>query len=371
MNLKWFGLSIILIASTVSAFEWDSSNNPFRLDEKFKTKFSSLPLEGSILDTQFAWPANHWANYLGGIAHRWSSSNPQNFSYKPYQLSDLKKLEAHEIEQLSPAEKFDIFNGNYHYPTVYRVWGQTSPYEVEWNGICHGVAPATLNHEEPQTVTLKNSDGIEVTFYSSDVAALMSYYYAKYAESSAILIGKRCNAFEREGQTWYGQRCDDLNAGAFHIILTNKLGLSKKSFIADIDRFNEVWNHVAVDYKIDIYSELPPNENSAYGTFKRYYVEATVKYAGAISPKFDAVLGTENAEYVSQTYVYYIEVDKNDNIIGGEWESNLRPDFVWVQDQAEFHGTWSVLMKKIYKTKSDITPIVPINENLDIEPDAD
>lgn len=342
-------LSLIFVSSFAFSASWNHANSPFNIGSPLKIQFEELPLEGRLKDHRLGWPGNHWANYVGGIAHRWSAANPQNFTYKLLSLSDLKKLEPHEIRELSPAEKFDIFNGNYKYPTVKKVLSRVSPYESEWHGICHGYAPAALNHPEPASVTLVNPDGIPVHFYSSDVAALMSFYYAKVISTPVSLVGSRCNySADARIRKRYESTCDDINPGSFHLILANKLGVDGVGFIADIDRYAEVWNHIAVDYQTYYRGESAPVVTSAPGTFKRMQVETIVTYAAAIAPKFEPVLNTEAAEYAQNTYEYYLDLDESGQVIGGDWISDARPDFVWTQKKASFTKDWA-LLNEVYR----------------------
>lgn len=351
MNLIFFS---VLIISTAFSASWDAANNPMKMDPDFQTRILDLPENGLLKDQRLGWPGSHWASYIGGIAHRWSAANPQNFTYKLLSLSDLKKLEAHEIDELSPAEKFDIYNGNYKYPTVKNVLSRVAPTDNQWHGICHGYAPAALNHPEPASVTLVNPHGISVHFYSSDVAALMSFYYANVVSTPVILVGSRCNfnassRISRRSQS----SCNDLNAGSFHLILANKLGLKGVGFIADIDRYLEVWNHIAVNYQSTNRNETEPSETSAPGTIKRLHVETIVTYAAAIAPKFGPVLNTEAAEYAQNTYEYYLDLNKDGAIVGGDWISDVRPDFVWTQQKALFTKEW-VSLNQIYSPASRI-----------------
>lgn len=339
----------LLTSSVAFSAGWNPLSNPYKMQASFKSKFVDLPPDGHLKDSRLGWPGNHWANYVGGIAYRWSSMDPQNFSYKRHSLAELKNLDADEINQLSPAEKFDIFNGNYNYPTVTNVFSRVSPNESPWHGICHGYAPAAANHPEPASVTLVNRDGISIHFYSSDVAGLLSFYYANVATTPVTLVGSRCNYREYSEIPNRSQAaCEDLNAGSFHIILTNKLGLSGTTFIADIDRFFEVWNHVPVSYEATYREEFQPAETSAPGTIKRVRVVNIVTYAAAIAPKFDPVLNTTNAEYVQHSYDYYLDLDRKGNIIGGDWIESLRPDFVWIKNKALFTKEWSSL-NQIYR----------------------
>lgn len=81
-----------------------------------------------------------------------------------------------DIARLSPAEKFDFLNGPYYYPLKAEV-EKLAAYDAEsWEGICHGRAPASMNHNEPRPKILRNPDGIKIYFGSADIKAILSYY---------------------------------------------------------------------------------------------------------------------------------------------------------------------------------------------------
>src|SRR5690606_15283867 len=98
-----------------------------------------------------------------------------------------------------------------------------------------------------------------------------------------------------------------------------------------------------VNYTMSEMSEEPVSQNAAPGTFKRIRVEAIVTYAAAIAPKFQSVIGTENAEYAENTYEYLLDLNLEGKIIGGEWISDKRPDFVWIQGKSSFLKEWYAL----------------------------
>lgn len=345
-----FLVSLTFFSVKSFADAWDGHSNPKILNKDFSVKFDETLVEGKISDPRIAWPGNHWSNWLGGIAYRWSSSNPQNFTYKLNSLEALKSFEFHQIAELSPAEKFDIFRGDYNYSTTRTELARVSPRESKWHGICHGYAPAAINHPEPQTLTLTNPDGVKVKFYSSDVAALMSLYYAEYAKTSVQFVGRRCKS-SRGVRVWNKGSCETLNAGSLHVALNNTLGLRGESLILDIDPGFEVWNFVATAFSSRFLSSDEPKSTSAAGTARRILVETTVTYAADIAPKFNPVLFTEDAYYVHRLYEYYLELDDEDNIIGGEWITKNGPDFMWLQDKAEFKGKWEIL-NEIYQPVS-------------------
>lgn len=329
-------LSFNLLASYIAKYD-----NPFLIGQELELTFDKLALQSSISDQTLAWPGSHWPSYLGSISHRWSSSNPQNFSYKYNSREELQSMEMHLLDELSPAEKFDIYLGDYNYSTVRSIRSRYSPNENEWHGICHGVAVAALNHPEPKAIVVKTKDNIELEFYASDLKGLLSYFYARYSTTRSYQVGKRCYSRRRRSN------CKGLNAGSFHILISNFIGLKDKPIIVDTDQMSEVWNHVAMSYESYIVNESDPTLASARRAVKRIRIQTLVKYASAIAPKFQAVLGTEKAEYMDQNYDYYIELDKDGKIVGGEWISELKPDFVWTKDKSELTGKWKRL-REIY-----------------------
>lgn len=330
---------------------WDGWNDPFKMNADFETKFDQLPLSGSLDDAGLAWPGYYWANNRGGIAQRWRSNNPQDFKYRSPDLNQLISLSKEDINKLSPAEKLDIFMGDYSYPTVDRVWGQTRRGADAWHGICHGVSPSSLHHREPKTVTLYNNDGIEITFYAADIKALLAYYYAKVSDSKTVQVGKRCFVGARVPFLSSRSGCKDVNAGSLHIILANRLGISKKGFIADMDRYKQVWNHPAVEFTSKVLRTVNgDSRNSVRGTAKRVLVLSKVKYAATINPLDLAVIGTPQAKYDTRTYKYWLDLDSSGRILGGEWESEDRPDFLWYKEKAEFTGYWKGI-EEIYNSQ--------------------
>lgn len=328
---------------------WNGANKPSFMSTNFETNYKSLPKRGSLKSKGLGWPGHYWPNKYGGVSQRWNARYPDHFKYTSPSKYEARTMTEHEINSLSPAEKYDLYVGDYSYSTVELVRSQTNRWAKIWHGICNGVAPASLNHPEPKTVTVYNPDGIKITFYVSDVKALLAYYYAKVDNSSAHQVGKRCFFSGRNFLLNQINGCKDVNAGSFHIILANKLGISKTGFIADIDRYKEVWNHAALEYNSIELGRSARTRDSAENTFYRVLVKTTVKYAASIDPHHNQVIGTNKAKYDVRTYIYWLELDYNNNIVGGEWQSRQRPDFLWFKNKVTFKGHFSKI-NEIYQT---------------------
>jgi len=327
---------------------WNTLNNPIVMKRDYEIKFSALPLQGQLPITP--WADDYWPGKHGGLAFRWATparelDGSKDFTYSLYTLEKLKTMDRAALQVLSPAEKYDILVSNYEFPTVKAEWLRTKPTDEDWVGICHGWAPASMLYEEPQPVVMTNADGIKIPFGSSDVKALLSYYQGIKTVSPRVFLGERCDHDLAKDQT-KGQdiACRDTNAGAFHITLTNQIALLKESFLADVTRDREIWNHPVHRYVSTIVKDnLPPAAGAAVGTVSEVLVETLMTYTVEIHANYFPTGGTQLHEDNTKTYRYRLELDKDGKIIGGEWETDERPDFLWRQNKPVIEGYFAKL----------------------------
>jgi hypothetical protein len=319
---------------------WKEYSNPNIMNPSFERLFEKLPLHGANADTQKLWANDYWPTKRGSINYRWNSQSPKGFDLTSPTKAEARLMSAQEIAALAPSEKLDLLSGNYDYPITKNVDANSSRFAPEWNGICNGWAPAAINHNEPLPKTLVNPDGIAVPFGSSDIKALVSYYYAFHNDVNIHQMGRRCNYN-------FGPNCDDdLNAGAFHIVLTNKVGLEQSSFVADVERRRQVWNHAISEYTTSVVNaHLAPAEKSAPGTVKRIQVKTVMTFVLEIKKNnWQPVLGTADQVYDVRNYEYTLDLDRSGAVIGGEWISDARPDFLWEMGKVEhFSGVYARL----------------------------
>lgn len=324
---------------------WDVINEPSRFGRSYQTTYRELPKFGQL--NRIPWSDSYWATQRAGIAYRWMNPVGSPFAYAPYSQQTVKAMSQQELSKLSPAEKLDIFAGRYDYPTFKAERKRTYPGAAAWEGLCHGWAPAALEFTEPQPVTLKGAHGILVPFGSSDVKALLSWHMATRNSTPAIGLGARCNTFGTLGLNT--PPCRDTNAGAFHIVLTNQIGLLKEGFVADIARMGEVWNQPIYRFSSREISRQGPSPGAAPGTTQEIIIDTEVNYSAEIEPQWNA-LGQllERPVVGSVIYRYRIEVDAQGRIRGGVWLQDARPDFIWLQRSGEFSGSDSAI-EQIYK----------------------
>jgi hypothetical protein len=335
---------------------WMRISDPLIMSTTFNHAISDLPLSGKVADPEKYWSSDYWARYKGGINYRWNSSTPRGFNLVSPTKTQAQQMTIAQLSALAPSEKWDLFIGRYDYPIKREVAAYASPSRPTWEGICDGWAGAAMNHDEPRPITLANPDGIQIPFGSSDIKGLLSWYYAKKFSDGHSQMGSRCN-----GPSSGTDRCThDMNAGAFHIVLANKIGRDGGSFIADIDRNSEVWNHIAYNYSSSIRnSNLAPSSTSATGTVKRMRIRTVVRYVFLLARNtWEPVLGTSRQKTSSRTYEYYLDINAAGRVIGGDWISTQRPDFLWLSRKANsFTGLFSRLPELLNESVvEDVAP---------------
>ena len=339
-------LSIVgLIGMAISmnqadASRWNGHNNPGNLHRRYEMNFDELPLEGEMSHAKMPWSGIYWPNKEGGISARWNDpyhDKKKAFKYPIYSRFTLEKMSMQQLERLSPAEKYDIYRGRYDFPTVKAERKKNRKGSAEWHGICHGWSPASIHYAEPAAVVMTNPDGIRVPFGSSDVKALLSYYYGVVDYQPGPQVGLRCQGISLRGA------CKDVNAGAFHVVLTNQIGLLDESFNLDIDRTREIWNQPVTGYKTRVLSRRRNNRMRARrtGVHTVYEVRTVLTYANDDrKPSWEPVMENENDDkrFASKTLEYTVEVNGWGQVVGGNWISHTRPDFLWTRPKVEFKG---------------------------------
>lgn len=318
---------------------WDVNSNPINIftNKEFETDPSKIKITNFVKDKP--WSDSYWPTYKGGIAYRWlDDQSPFDVSLTPVQY---KKLTREQIQRLSPAEKFDLLMGRYDVPTFKAEQNRTSPDTAKWEGLCHGWAPASLLFKEPKAVTMTNPDGMKIDFASSDIKALLIFYTANVYDyednSQSLFAGNRCNSENGSG-------CMNTNAGAFHLIITNMIN-KKIPMVADIDRGVQVWNQPIAGYEILSQTPVAVGRTAAPGTVRSFLVRLKMHYGQEANQSWNG--GNNITKQV--VYEYTIEIDKNNKIIGGEWISAEKPDFIWTTNEPAFSDPYFGNIKSIYE----------------------
>lgn len=357
--LPWFAVLALSAcrpdeASNSLKEAWDQGNHPSRFASSYEFRLQQLPSEGQAEGPR--WSGDYWPTDKGGIAQRWNVGGGRS-EKAAYPLLRQDQIRSIDMRSLSPAEKYDIFAGDYGFGLTKLERGRTrvlasipgtsefTPgFEIpSWEGLCHGWAPASITYQEPKPVSLRSREGIEVSFGSADIKALLTYAMHEGMGSREEQLGTRCEVdFAkltrqlREGQisesayqaAIQSLPCRDTNAGSFHVILANDIGKRRQSFIADVTRDFEVWNQGVVAYR----SEVGPikqqrTAGAAPETVYEVDVATRIDYVFEIASTWNA--NGDQGIYKQAEYRYRLELNGNQEIVGGQWLSDERPDFLW------------------------------------------
>jgi hypothetical protein len=383
---KYVVLAGMCLGGHAFAEKWNVQNNPMNFNLVAKVKLSAvlnkLPLAGELKDDRYGWSDSYWPSNLGGIAYRWNHPNPAPFKYKFHTKEQVLRMSEAQLSELSPAELYDISQADYNYTLTKKVLKTYSPQDLWWEGICHGWALAAVHYPEPDKTVYTSKDGVRVPFGASDVKALLSMHDAFNSKGLYVRVGARCGvegkvhgeAFGQDGGKPMPNRkdankdeCKDVNAGAFHIVLTNMIGVNSQGFVADVDRFNDVWNQPVTGFKTTIHEDAALTvADLKNGISRKVRVTTTMIYGNELefySPESEAegvlgfvskepVTGTSAQSFKKKYYEYILELDVRGNIIGGEWISDSRPDFLWLKakDQRFLDGRFPLSgLNSIYK----------------------
>lgn len=295
-----------------------------------------------------------------------------------------------EVEALGPATEWELVNhGNYQ--------GEYHP--DSWWGHCNGWAAYVTTErlgapKRDIKVKLVGGDLVECKYSTEgcvlvrmgDMEALMAEIYFN---DQATFGGQRCeerpDEMERDefGRP-KNEACRDLNAGSFHITVTGLLGkgathlqtgeAARPSFVIDHNYDYQVWNFPITKYEIlsqEIVTKARASELVGAHNDKYQFNQAAVKFA-LVSMTYYMVSDSVSASAMIKqaddrnvalhptTLHYVLEMDANDNIVGGEWvrspstqwgsdnSKELHPDFLWMAtdargyyENADDTGGWS------------------------------
>jgi hypothetical protein len=349
---------------------------------------SSRLLSNSLPKAKLPWSSTYWPDVEGSVATPYNERHPF-INYVSWPLSrrvltgrdqlhkNAAQLSEAEIGSLSPAEKYDLLLGDENFTFTKQViqrvddlW--SAKLLATWTGICHGWSPASLVLPRPEhSFSLKAPNGRLIPFYPADVKALAAFLWANsYAQNSVKVGGNRCKDsgnLSRNGRA-LDPTCYDPNPAFFHLLLVNQIGLNQRGFV--MDRSNaEVQNQPVYGYQFKYFKvtdRVPiPDSRLSLQSAKVYRsrpfwdpyedyrspravslvgVHARVDYAMETNPGHAETDGVRNDKHASLTVRYDLELDENDNIVGGEWhrfddpsnqtdmEANAyaQPDLVWL-----------------------------------------
>jgi len=324
-------------------------------------KIRDKGLESKTLNLE-PWKGFHWPMEMGLIASRYNDPDFTNRGTFRFYYDQFSKkppttyIREGRLNYLSPAEKYDILIGDTNFTLTKLMWAAGQG-EMEgnreiprWAGISHGVSLATMNLPSPKNPIKIWSVGRKhlITFTPDDIKALGSLLWGSGA-FNATTLGERCSentpVRDRNGR-FKTPECFDVHPGKFHLALVNYLGVENKPFYFDGSFNTPIWNYPALGYEFSYFNPLKPQ-------WKEPLKDAILpkarlrndRFAGYRQDDAKYIVGVEAKLYFNpyrlpnrdsntnrprvNVYRYDLELDANHNIIGGEWYSTRRPDFIW------------------------------------------
>ncbi len=225
----------------------------------------------------------------------------------------------------------------------------------DWGGFgnCIGWAMAAIREPEPQTFQVRKEivvNGkiipLDFTLSADDVSLFYMMAYTTFINEENdqdgierhVQVGWECvqtvsqrakmlrkkSPHQMRGDE-DAEACDDVNAGAFFVAVTNKIGKYGRPIFGDVQPDIGNWNHPFVGYAMNVSQETyPTNGNSAPAAHHLRKVDFDLVYRDWSAP------GTANqsSQFLVKNYEFYLELDANETVIGGDWISLDRPDYV-------------------------------------------
>jgi hypothetical protein len=240
----------------------------------------------------------------------------------------------------------------------YKYWQKKGGSIAYWFGICDGWSPAAVTLPRPQKpVTVTGALGHQITFFPDDLKALGDYLFARTNNDYMTTMdyhfaGRPCGAGsdpevngpdEANPGRVKDFRCNDVDAGVWHLTLLNRVGKDKMGFVFEVDNNKKINNHPVSNYSLKYISPI----TGAEGTLRDSMVPLhSVKdsYANRRNPNTVYLVGVKSKftflnyqwpeahhndswnydsadqdKTKTKEYTYDLELDANGNVLGGEW----------------------------------------------------
>ncbi len=313
------------------------------------------------------WLHRSWKLKTGMIANRYVDRNfvklPTFQSRIQYiqnnPMSEIARSRSRDAanlrDMLSPAEKYDLLVGDLTSSLARSQWRIAESQHRnggigEWMGLCDGSAAATFITREPtRNIVLKDPIyGRDIRFFAADVKALASLLYSEFVVAVPV-VGGRCNRdFTGTLPPGSSPECESLNPATWHRSVIHLTGELDEALFIDHTATREVWNTPVFAYSYhyynpitrqatrDLHAAAVPLNDLRSDPFRHARHPSTVAVVG-VSMEVHTAGGSTNAldgaypaQTIKRTYIYDLELDAQGRVVGGEWYSSSRPDFMWV-----------------------------------------
>ncbi len=315
-------------------------------------------------------PAEKYDLLLGNRDFRFTRAILDELEFRAHHLRKSKLRDGGEAVEEDPLLTPRYADEESSYASVdravdYRYWKVRRDSLSYWFGICDGWAPASIHLPRPmKPVTVHGLSGREITFFPDDLKALGSYLFSRtntdaFSTMNYRFSGRPCSDRGSPRVARGGQvkdfRCQDVDAGLFHLVLVNRIGQDRIGFMMDVDNNHKINNHpvgayrstwfnprtgrpgsaaeskVGLDRSLDpSWMRRNPEARQLIGvrtrvTYRHYHWPEDRRLYETDSPLDDRIRELE--------YEYELELDASGRVVGGEWRNREQPDFIWMANR--------------------------------------
>ena len=315
------------------------------------------------------WSGSYWALHQGSVAFAYADrggkskrfqANLDHFESRMDRIQRrLKrdKLDADDIKELAPSEKYDLYLGDTNFTFTKALWTSLIEQEkqsvtkkiADWEGICHGWSGAAAFSKRPlKKIDVLSLDGKRtIPFYPHDLKGLSSILWANsLVQDYSIFEGNRCKTNFPTRDYGSGKvlntRCKGVNPGVWHLTLIGLMGERQKSFIINKNNDIEIWNQPLANYSFDYFNVKTGAKGKLEDSvvrltdlndpFKAFRAKGTV-YVVGVDMKTNYVSETDILTHIETdspkedtiealNMRYDLELDAGFNVLGGEWLSS-------------------------------------------------
>lgn len=348
-------LLVVLLghATTAGADQWDWRNDPERFGGTMVYELTQLPLEGQV--ETMPWPPAYVPQDAESIpVSMLDASDVYDAAFNGWSRDDggdddlqhSGPLFRHISEALDSCathadldtdgngaidEQEDIGHDEFYLLARDEQEDSGDDEHYFW-GLCHSWVAAAIMEPQPHSPVLES----DVEFSADELKSLLAL---EWTRASSRFSGGVCGLGDEtltvdEDGFIVEPECADTNPGAFHVLLTNVIGLEGRSFAVDHDMAAPVTMFPLESFEVlDLEeigageaNELLGIEGSAYpfnetaGSFAHVWIEVT-----SVDP-------AEGDYSRIDRYDYLLELDALGSIVGGKWLGDSRqrhPDFSW------------------------------------------
>lgn len=234
---------------------WSHSDDPSIFSDDLERRAASLPTSGRV--ARIPWVGSYWPTWHDSINDRWDGARSKSPAKKfelAFRLSGIedKVSEFHGIDSRTDAamcSRDSECKADVHEKCAKRVGASSGRCIPTWFGLCHAWAAASVLLPEPEHEVVKNG----VTFKVQDLKALITL---AHNSTTSKFVSLRCDDDDARGQVNYDEdgrpsrRCRDTNAGTFHLLLANYIGVRRLPFIQDRSFDIQVWNQPIRSFEV-------------------------------------------------------------------------------------------------------------------------